>query len=342
MGIKFKNDAVSVLTGSITTLSTDILIDAADDGKFPVIAAIGADYFYLTLEDKDHNVEIVKIVRHVAGSNNLETDGTADSGVNRGLDGTTARNWAVGDVVEIRPNAKALEEAIAAGEAAGNSAQTNLNSHISDPTAAHAASAISYDPAGATGMSATDVEAAVDELANERKQVGKETIWVPAVAMQPTVSSGCSFLQRVATASGQPDLQVLDFDQSADEFAQFGIAMPKSWNEGTITYQVYWTGELTAGNVKWSLQGVAMGDDEPIGAAYGSVAEVTDGAGSAAKDMMVSAESGNLTIGGSPAVGDMCMFRFGRNADDAADTYAGDARLVGVKIFFTTDAVNDA
>ena len=110
MGIKFKNGAVSILTGSLTTISTDILINAADDGLFPVIAAIGADYFYLTLEDKDHNIEVVKIVRHVSGSNNLETDGTADSGVNRGLDGTTARSWAIGDVVELRPNAKALEE----------------------------------------------------------------------------------------------------------------------------------------------------------------------------------------------------------------------------------------
>ena len=110
MGIKFKNGAVSILTGSLTTISTDILINAADDGLFPVIAAIGADYFYLTLEDKDHNIEVVKIVRHVSGSNNLETDGTADSGVNRGLDGTMARSWAIGDVVELRPNAKALEE----------------------------------------------------------------------------------------------------------------------------------------------------------------------------------------------------------------------------------------
>src|SRR3990167_1789571 len=110
MGIKFKNGAVSILTGSLTTISTDILINAADDGLFPVIAAIGADYFYLTLEDKDHNIEIVKIIRHVSGSNNLETDGTADSGVNRGLDGTTARTWNIGDVVEIRFNAQAAED----------------------------------------------------------------------------------------------------------------------------------------------------------------------------------------------------------------------------------------
>jgi hypothetical protein len=151
MGIKFKNDAVSVLTGSLTTLSTDILINSADDGLFPVIAAIGADYFYLTLEDKDHNIEIVKIVRHVSGSNNLETDGTADSGVNRGLDGTTARSWAIGDVVEIRPNALALEEITLAAD-----------SHIADTVDAHDATAISY--AGSTGLSATNVEEALDEL----------------------------------------------------------------------------------------------------------------------------------------------------------------------------------
>src|SRR3990172_5517659 len=132
MGIKFKNGAVSILTGSLTTISTDILINAADDGLFPVIASIGVDYLYVTLEDKDHNIEVVKIVRHVSGSNNLETDGTADSGVNRGLDGTTARAWDIGDVVELRPNAKALEDAIVAGEAAGASAQANLDAHTAD------------------------------------------------------------------------------------------------------------------------------------------------------------------------------------------------------------------
>jgi hypothetical protein len=154
MGIKFKNNAVSVLTGSLTTISTDILINAADDGLFPVIATIGADYFYLTLEDKDHNIEIVKIVRHVSGSNNLETDGTADSGVNRGLDGTTARSWAIGDVVEIRPNALALEEITLAAD-----------NHIADTVDAHDATAISY--AGSAGIAATNVEGALDELDTE-------------------------------------------------------------------------------------------------------------------------------------------------------------------------------
>jgi phospholipase A1 len=34
---------------------------------------------------------------------------------------------------------------------------------------------------------------------------------------------------------------VLDFDASADEHAHFNVAFPKSWNEGTVTFQVWWT-----------------------------------------------------------------------------------------------------
>ena len=40
------------------------------------------------------------------------------------------------------------------------------------------------------------------------KTVGKETIWVPAAAMSPTVSNGCSALTFVETTSGRPDMQV--------------------------------------------------------------------------------------------------------------------------------------
>ena len=55
---------------------------------------------------------------------------------------------------------------------------------------------------------------------------------------------------------------------------------------------------------------------------------------------MVSAESGAVTIAGSPAANDMCFFQI--NRDVSADTQSGAARLLGIKLFFTTDAANDA
>jgi len=172
---------------------------------------------------------------------------------------------------------------------------------------------------------------------------GKHSIFIPAAAMRPTASNGCATITDVETTSGRPDMQVLDFDASADEHAQFQIAMPKQWNEGTITFQVYWCSTATdTDGVSWALQGVACSDSDTIDVAYGTAVVVDDANLSAAEDLCVSAESGALTIAGSPAAGDMTFFRVFRDVSDSNDTAAEDARLIGVKIFLTTDAGNDA
>ena len=56
----------------------------------------------------------------------------------------------------------------------------------------------------------------------------------------------------------------------------------------------------------------------------------------------MTAESSALTIGGTPAVNDICYFKIFRDVSDSNDDMAEDARLIGIKIFFTTDAANDA
>ena len=174
------------------------------------------------------------------------------------------------------------------------------------------------------------------------KVVGTETIWVPANAMTPTTSNGCAAIAAVETTSGRPDMYVLDFDKDADEFAQFAIAFPKSWNLGTITYQCFWSGLAATTGVAWSLQGVAMNDNETIDVAYGTAVVVDDDAQGAVEELLVAAESGAVTIAGTPADNDLCYFRIGRDISDGNDDMAGDARLHGIKIFFTTDAANDA
>lgn len=56
------------------------------------------------------------------------------------------------------------------GFAADMATQAELDAHVNDTSAAHAASAISY--AGSAGLSATDVEAALDELDSEKAASG--------------------------------------------------------------------------------------------------------------------------------------------------------------------------
>jgi hypothetical protein len=172
---------------------------------------------------------------------------------------------------------------------------------------------------------------------------GTHTIFIPAAAMKPTVSNGCAVLTSVETTSGRPDMIVLDFDDAADEHAQFQIAMPKSWNEGTITFQVWHTTTATdTDGVAWGLQGVACSDGDTIDVAYGTPVVVTDAYQSTAEDLYVTAISSAVTIAGTPAAGDMCFFRIFRDVSDAADTATEDARLIGVQILFTINAGNDA
>jgi len=172
---------------------------------------------------------------------------------------------------------------------------------------------------------------------------GKQTIWVPANAMTPTASNGCAAVATVETTSGRPDLYVLDFDDGSDEHAQFTVAFPKSWNLGTITFQVFWTSTATdTDGVSWGLQGVGMADNETQDVAYGTAIVVDDACQSAAEELYVTAESSAVTIAGTPADDDLTYFRIFRDVSDANDTAAEDARLIGVKIFYTTDAANDA
>ena len=137
-------------------------------------------------------------------------------------------------------------------------------------------------------------------------------------------------------------LTATSFSVAADDFAQFSIAFPKSWNEGTITYQPFWTVTGTnTGNVVWQLGGIAVTSDATINTAFGTLIATTALAHSGtSNDLMVSAESGAVTIAGSPSTDDVCFFQI--NLDTSASAQSGVVRLVGIKVFFTTDAGNDA
>jgi len=192
------------------------------------------------------------------------------------------------------------------------------------------------------GVTSTAAELNLVDGAGTLKEVGKETIWVPSSSMYPSTTNPCSDLTQVETTALRPDLKVLDFATGADEFAQFAVAFPKSWNEGTVTFQPFWTVTGTnTGTVAWQLGGIAVSSDDTINTAFGSLVATTALAHSGtSNDLMVSVESGAVTIAGSPAANDMCFFQI--NRDVSADAQSGDARLLGIKLFFTTDAANDA
>jgi len=173
------------------------------------------------------------------------------------------------------------------------------------------------------------------------KIAGKETMWIPASAMYGSDTNGAD-AQQVETTATRPDMKVLDFDASTAEYAQFSIAFPKSWNAGTVTYQVYWTPSNTdTGDCIFGLQGVSCGDSDTLDVAYGTGVEVTDAGIGTVEDQQITSESGAVTITAA-AVGEQTYFQLYRDAADGSDTFTGDARVLGIRLFFTTDLANDA
>ena len=188
----------------------------------------------------------------------------------------------------------------------------------------------------------TGVAQAVDGGDNTAaiKIAGKETIWIPALAMYPNTTNGAEAAQ--VELSNGPEIKVLDFDKDSDENAQFAVAFPKSWNEGTITFQAFFTATSTdTGTVSWDLAAVALADNGDLNTAFGTAVAPTAKAHSGtSNDLDVTAESGAVTIAGSPSTDEYVFFQITRDVSD--DTLNADARLLGIKLFFTTDAANDA
>ena len=174
------------------------------------------------------------------------------------------------------------------------------------------------------------------------KIAGKETMWIPSNAFYlPTTNPADA--ASVETTALRPELKVLDFDASTAQYAQFAIAMPKSWNLGTVTYQVFWTPSTTnTGNCIFGLQGLSCTEGDTADAVFGTAIEVTDAGIGTVEDVQMTAVSSDMTIAGSPADDDQTFFQLYRDAADGSDTFTGEARVLGIKVFYTTDAANDA
>jgi len=75
------------------------------------------------------------------------------------------------------------------------------------------------------------------------KQAGLETMWVPAVAMYPSTTGGSPDPETIELTAdaNRPVIKAIAFDKDTDEYAQFSVAFPKSWNEGTITLNLFYS-----------------------------------------------------------------------------------------------------
>lgn len=148
------------------------------------------------------------------------------------------------------------------------------------------------------------------------------------------VTYACSALTVIENADTKPNLQVLLFDASTYESAQFALILPREWPGRALRYRVYWShgSGASAYGVSWDLTAHSYEDDETLLTDWATGLIVTD-TGGTANDMYITAESAPVTVNGNLAKpGDMMLFRITRRVEDAEDTLDVDARLHAVEL----------
>jgi hypothetical protein len=198
------------------------------------------------------------------------------------------------------------------------------------------------DAGGITGGTLTgDIDADGNDILNSGNllEQGKHTIWLPAGAWTPHDSGMSSKLE--TRAGSTFNTTVLDFDYASGESASTSIDMPPSWDrsadiEFRIVFATDQNGET--GDVAWKLE-IGAGDDgvNPAVAIDNGILVATVLNDGFLQISPIDTIATNGLLGS-----DTIFMRFRRVPGNANDTLSADARLIGVRLFYTVNAPNDA
>ena len=212
---------------------------------------------------------------------------------------------------------------------------------------------VSYTPSTGTGLTATNVQDAIDELAGGGGGGGggggasKQTMWIPATAMTPRITNG-PVENIIEISSNKAVFRTLDFDPNIAQYAEFDIAMPKSWDCLFITFKVFWSHAAATTNfgVDWVMDCISIPPSSTLSTGFGAGSSVT-GIGGIADTLYVTDEAFQQqvinTSSGNALYGDMVKFRVWRNAAvTSIDTLTVNSRLHGIQLYYTTTTGTDA
>ncbi len=193
----------------------------------------------------------------------------------------------------------------------------------------------------AGGMISSDAETvagtATDHLltpANVAAVYQYQTIYVPASSMLSTTTNGAPYAQN-EYATNDINIGYLAFDGTTEEYTEIEFPFPENWDRGTVKAKFFWSsasGSTTGDTVEWEIACGAQSDNAIIDAALGTSQVISDTLlDDNGTKRQLSGATPVLTVGGTPALGDMIHCKVSRNVG-GTDDMSEDAWLFGVWI----------
>ena len=162
-----------------------------------------------------------------------------------------------------------------------------------------------------------------------------DTIYMDAASMVPcTTNSALQGTNEYGT--NDIDLDYFAFDAGVTkERVQFKLKMPESWDRNTIKIKIDWssaTGSTSGDTVEWGIKAGALSDNDAIDTTLGTPQVISDVLlANNGTDLQTTNATPALTVGGTPALGDLLVFEVYRNTD-GTDDMAEDSWLFGLTI----------
>lgn len=173
--------------------------------------------------------------------------------------------------------------------------------------------------------------------------IGKSTIALPAGAFYPASENGCTGLQLLAVGTNKINVKYLSFANNATQYAWSWLPLPKSYEAAsTLTARFIWAhpAGASAFAAKWQIEMLSYSSADAMDIPLGTAVTVT-ATGGVANSLYISSETGAITPGNSAGKRDWLAVRIARLGADAADTLTADAYLIGVELYYTSDAATD-
>lgn len=173
--------------------------------------------------------------------------------------------------------------------------------------------------------------------------VGTQEIWIPITDFFDRYASPAGAEQRYPASSSHVVGISRPFDASAAEWVMMNMAIPARWDDSSVlAFKPYWiTSDTSTGNVQWEMWSRVNVTDDPTEETWGDNIVLLSAGTGTADDFVVGAKSSTDAPAEALVSGGILSILFGRRGSDANDTYTGNAYLLGIMLYVSTDAVND-